>query len=284
MVRTKPGDEPGYCAGLRDNRMQTETEDTPALLLIEEDPGLRRFFIDLLTEEGYGLVVAATFEEGFRLVEEQSFALVLADVRGGHTSTDLQQAHALRVRIYPVPVAVLSRLPLPPTAKAAAFAFVLPLPFNIDECLGLIATTLTKPLSAAQQAQAQVVRRLLAAIEAGDWQALVALHTDDVICVPPEHSRGTSARWVQGQAALRTWAERLFQTYQQLRVSTTFLAATPRGLAVRYTMHWQERDSPVQRAGTLFLRFQGDRICQVGIRITLPPSLKELTLSLRTPG
>jgi hypothetical protein len=54
-------------------------------------------------------------------------------------------------------------------------------------------------------------------------------------------------------------------------VSTTVLAATPRGVAVRYTMHWQEPDGPVQRAGTLFLRFHGERICQVGIRITLPP-------------
>ena len=99
---------------------------------------------------------------------------------------------------------------------------------------------------------------------------MAELHTDNVICVPPEHSRGTSARWVQGKAAFRIWAERLFQTYQQLRVSRTLLAATPRGLAARYTMHWQEREGPVQRTGTLFLRFQGERICQVGIRITLP--------------
>lgn len=284
MVRTRTGDEPGYCAGLKDTRMQTEVVDTPSLVLIEDDPGLRRFFLDLLTEEGYELVVAATFEEGFRLVGEQTFALVLADVRVDHTFPDPQQAQALRARIYPVPVAVLSRLPLPPTAKAAAFAFVLPLPFDLDACLSLIATTLNTPLNQAQQAQAKVVQRLLAAIEAGDWQALVALHTDDVICVPPEHSRGTSVRWVQSQAALRLWAERLFQTYQQLRVSTTFLAATPRGVAVRYTMHWQEPDGPVQRAGTLFLRFQGERIAQVGIRITLPPHPREPSPPLLTPG
>lgn len=192
--------------------MRTESEDTPALLLIEEDPGLQALFTALLTDEGYELAVAATFEEGFRLVEEQTFALVLAEVRGGHAFPDLQQAHALRARIYPVPVAVLSRLPLPPTAKAAAFAFVLPLPFDLDTCLSLIATTLNTPLNQAQQAQAQVVQRLLEAIEAGDWEALVALNTEDVICVPPEHSRGTSARWVQGQAAFHTWAERLFHT------------------------------------------------------------------------
>lgn len=264
--------------------MPTEAVGTPALLLIEDDPGLRRFFLDLLTEEGYELVVAATFEDGFRLVGEQTFDLVLADVRVGHAFPDLQQAQALRARIYPVPVAVLPRLPLPPTAKAAAFAFVLPLPFDLDACLGLIATTLTTPLNQAQQAQAQVVQRLLEAIEAGDWQALAALHTDDVICVPPEHSRGTSGRWVQGQVAFRAWAERLFQTYQQLRVRTIFLAAPPRGLAARYTMHWQEPNGPVQRAGTLFLRFRGERICQVGIRITLPPFLREPTPPLRTPG
>lgn len=57
-------------------------------------------------------------------------------------------------------------------------------------------------------------------------------------------------------------------TYQQLRVSTPILAA-------RYTMHWQEPAGPMQRAGTLFLRFQGERICQVGIRIILPPHLGE---------
>jgi CheY-like chemotaxis protein len=250
--------------------MRLGSGDAPPLLLIEPDHGLQALFTALLSEEGYGLVLATSFEEGFRLVEEQTFALVLADVWMGHASLDLEQAHALRAGVYPVPVAILSRVPLPPSAKPVAFAFVLPLPFNLDTCLSLIATTLNTPLNAQQEAQAQVVDHLLEAIEAGDWQALAALHTEDVICVPPEHSRGTSARWVQGQVAFRTWAERLFETYQLLRVSTTWLAATPRGLAVRYTMHWQERVGPVQRAGTLFLRFQGERICQVGVRITLP--------------
>lgn len=251
--------------------MRTGSGDVPLLLLIEEDPGLRSLFTDLLTGEGYALAFASSLEEGFQRVDEQTFSLVLADVFLGPASPELQRAHMLRARIYPVPLAVLARLSLPPTEKQTDFAFVLPLPFSIEACLSLIATTLNRPLSAEQHAQAQVVHRLLETIEAGDWEALAALHTDDVICVPPEHSRGTSARWVEGKAAFRIWAERLFETYRQLQVGTTLLAATPRGLAVRYTMHWQEPDGLVQRAGTLFLRFRGERICQVGIRISLPP-------------
>jgi CheY-like chemotaxis protein len=240
-------------------------------LLIEADADLRSLFTELLTGEGYDLICAVSLEEGFQRVEEQTFALVLADVFISSTSPELRRAHALRNRIYPVPLALLAHLALPPTEQSTDFSFVLPLPFELEDCLSLIATTLNQPLSLEQRAQAQVVQRLLEAINVGDWQAVTALHTEEVICVPPKHSRGSSARWVEGQAAFRTWAERLFQTYQQLRVSKTVLAATPRGLAVRYTMHWQEPGELLQRAGTLFLRFRGERICQVGIRITLPP-------------
>ena len=109
-------------------------------------------------------------------MEEQTFALVMADVFLGPSSSDLQLAHTLRSRIYPVPLAVLARLPLPPTEKQADFAFVLPLPFNIEACLSLIATTINTPLSAEQQAQTQVVQRLIEAIEAGTgklWQSCI---------------------------------------------------------------------------------------------------------------
>ena len=132
--------------------MRTGSENTPPLLLIEPDPDLQTFFTALLREEGYALVPVATLEEGFGLVEEQAFALVLAEVRVGHAFPDLQQVQALRARDYPVPVAVLARLPLPPSAKPTEFAFVLPLPFNIEACLGLIATTLNTPLNATQHA------------------------------------------------------------------------------------------------------------------------------------
>lgn len=152
--------------------MRTGSGDLPPLLLIEPDQGLQALFTALLTEEGYDLVLANSFEEGFRLVEEQAVALVLADVWMGRTSQDLEHVHALRARVYPVPVALLTRVPLPTSAKPEAFAFVLPLPFNLDACLSLIATTLNTPLSAEQHAQAQVVHQLAAAIEAGDLEAL----------------------------------------------------------------------------------------------------------------
>jgi CheY-like chemotaxis protein len=255
--------------------MHIGSGDPPSLLLIEDDPSLRSLFTDFLTEEGYDPIFALSLEEGFRRVEEQSFALILADVFLGPRSQDLAHAHALRARVYPAPLALLASLPLPSLEKLTDFAFVLPMPFDIADCLSLIATTIHTPLNVEQQAQAQVVQRLLEGIEARDWEALAALHTDDVICVAPEYSRGTSARLVKGKAAYRTWVAHLLQTYQQLRVEATLLAATPRGLAVRYTMHWQEPDRPVQRAGTLFLRFQGERICQMGIRISLPPLTRE---------
>jgi len=255
--------------------MNTGAWGAPPLLIAEGDQSLRSLFTDLLTEEGYELVFASSLEDAARLVDEQAFALVMVDLFVGRASLDLTRVRALRTRSYPVPLAVLTRLPLPAPVSQADCAFVLPLPFDIEACLSLIATTINAPLNAEQHAQAQVVQRLVEAIEAGDWEALVALHTEDVICVPPAHSRGTAARWVQGKAAFRSWAERLFDTYGQLRVRTSLLAATPRGLAARYTMSWQEREKPLQRAGTLFLRFQGERICQVGIRITLPPIVAE---------
>jgi CheY-like chemotaxis protein len=262
--------------------MLLESGDVPPLLLIEADRNLQALFTALLADEGYNLVLASSLEEAMEQVEKQAFALVLAEVFPGAASLDLLRARALRSLIYPVPLALLSRLPLPKTEKQTDFAFVLPMPFNIEECLSLIATTLNTPLSVEQQAQAQVFQRLLAAIEALDWEGLAELHTDDVICVPPQHSRGTSGRWIEGKAAFRSWAEHLFQTYQQLQVGATLVAATPRGLAARYTMRWQEQAGPMQRAGTLFLRFTGTRICQVGIRISLPPLSGEFAPPLRT--
>jgi DNA-binding NtrC family response regulator len=146
--------------------MRIVSEGAP-LLLIEDDPGLRSLFTELLTEEGYNLVFAGSLEESFRCVEEQSFALVLADVFLGPDSPDLARAHALRARIYPVPLALLAHLPLPPTEKQTDFSFVLSMPFDIEDCLRLIASTIHTPLSAEHHAQAQVVHRLLEAIETG---------------------------------------------------------------------------------------------------------------------
>jgi CheY-like chemotaxis protein len=115
--------------------MRPGAGNVPRLLLIEADADLRSLFTELLTGEGYDLICAVSLEEGFQRVEEQTFALVLADVFLGPASTELARAQALRACIYPIPLALLARLPLPPTAKQADFAFVLPLPFSIEACL-----------------------------------------------------------------------------------------------------------------------------------------------------
>ena len=254
-------------------RASERSGDAPPLLLIEGDGDLQALFTEALTDEGYRVSFASSLEQAFRLAEEQSFALILADLFiSRSTAPDLERIRALRSRMYPIPLILLTRLPLSTPANLEDFAFVLPMPFDLEECLSLIALTINTPLTAEQQRQAQTFHHLLEAIEAGDWQSMADLHTEDVICVPPAHSRGgLAARWFQGKAAFRVWAEGLFRRYQTLQVSDVVLAATPRGLAARYTMRWQAPEGLMQRAGTLFLRFKGELICQVGIRITLPP-------------
>ena len=54
--------------------------NTPSILIIDDDPNLRKSLADILAAKGYETVVARTGEEGFLLLEQKAVNLVLIDL------------------------------------------------------------------------------------------------------------------------------------------------------------------------------------------------------------
>ena len=155
-------------------------------------------------EEGYALTVVSSLEEVPTQFDGETFALVLADVFVGRAPAgSFTPAHQLRRLVYPTPVSLLMTLPWSPEeAERAGFAFVLPMPFDLEDLLAQVATTLQRSLSEEDHQRIRVVERYFAALEREDWQAMLDLCTEDVAFYPLASSPRRTVRQMQGQAAV----------------------------------------------------------------------------------
>ena len=242
------------------------------ILVLEPNDALRSFLSDLLEEEGYQVCVAASLAEGLAWVETQSFALILANLFvGRYPAGSFTPAHRLRRRVQPTPVGLMMTHPLSDTeALRAGFAFVLALPFDLEDLLGLVAEALHRPFSREQERQAEVVRRYLAAQVSQDWESLLALCTPDVRYYPPPASSATTARRLQGQTALRAYAEATVQHYHQVAFADLCLYARPKGLVAQYTSQWLTSDGRWKQLSLrLLFYFVGESIDQIGVQTNM---------------
>jgi CheY-like chemotaxis protein len=249
------------------------------LLVVVAYPALREALAFLLKSERYAVVTAASLEQALHLVDEQAFALAIADLDPGHYSSSypdmLAPAQVLRRRLRPTPLGLLlNEKGLPEQAVQHGFVFAwrmdVAVPFDVQAFLTQVAAMLATPLSTAQERQAHVLRRYFDAIEAEDWAQLTALCTADVVYHPPATPAIPSAVTLHGLTAVRGWHERSSTYHRDPTVLHLQCYASPAGLAARYTLIWSTPDEVRQRtAGVSLFRFRGEHICRIGVRANL---------------
>ncbi len=110
------------------------------ILIVDDDPQLRKSFQKILVEEGYTLQTASTGEAGICSMEQNSPDLVIMDVRmpGINGLEAFKAMHKLDSKL---PVIIMTAFGTTDTAieaiKAGAFDYILK-PFDIPEILNLI--------------------------------------------------------------------------------------------------------------------------------------------------
>lgn len=250
---------------------ETEMADTstrpPRLLIVEEDAALREFLAALLQGARFDVAAATTGEEALRLLATHPADLLLVDLGRPQPSDPFAAARPLRERAAPRPVGLLTTGAVAAEdARRAGFAFLLPMPFDIDALLLRLAVSLARPLSPLQQRQAQVVRHYFAALGVRDWDALVALCTEDVAYVLPPPA--PFAATVRGSAAFRAYTLRTYAHFPLVQFTDVRVAALPAGLVGRYRGWWRTAEGiSGQQEGAIVFAFRGERIAQIGVHL-----------------
>ena len=81
------------------------------ILIVDDEEGIRRIFVDALSEAGYEVRPAGSSSEALRLVGEETFHLVLLDL-SLPDSKGLDLLKSLRGMAPDLPVMILTGLPL----------------------------------------------------------------------------------------------------------------------------------------------------------------------------
>jgi CheY-like chemotaxis protein len=239
------------------------------ILLVESDPSLASLLSEVLSDIGCPVSVAPSLEAVPALLARETFALALADVYVGRAHAgSFTPAQRLRRQVSPTPVGLLMTVPAAPEeARRAGFAFVVPMPFDLDDLLTPVATILQPVLSTQVEQRIAVVERYFAAREQEDWQAVLDLCTEDVVCYPPTASGIHLASRRQGQAALRASLASAAQVMSAQTFLHYYYAAVPKGLVVRYLHCWTTPEG-VRRSETqvALFHFRGEQIARIGTR------------------
>jgi DNA-binding response OmpR family regulator len=113
---------------------------TRIVLAVDDETDLLVTYGRLLQRRGYGIVTASSRAEGLRALEEQSFALVIADVRlADGDGLDVVRAASGGARPTPaIVVAGFSSDAARKRALAAGAAAYLPKPFTVAALTSLI--------------------------------------------------------------------------------------------------------------------------------------------------
>lgn len=241
----------------------------PRVLVVDDDPDIGEAFALVLGDQGYAARVVGSITEALALVDTLSFQCILTDLFAEHEEGDgaRDSLAELRRRTYPTPMIVV-------TARLASGEEDAPLghisyvakPFNLDDLLTTIAASVALPLRAQQERQAAVVHAYFAALTAKDWDALVALCTDDVTYVLP----GTTplSGVVEGKAAFRAYTEETYRYFPDAVFDEVQVYAHPHVLAARFHVRWHTPDGSEQvQSGAVLFSFAGERIASIGVQL-----------------
>ncbi|MCA1598838.1 MAG: response regulator, partial [Chloroflexi bacterium] len=184
--------------------MRVPTAAPPCVLIVEETAALRDLLETVLDDAGYAVLSACSLSDAATLLATRPCDLLLIDLTAPPAADPFAAVRALRDQAAPRPVGLLTTWTLSAAeAERQGFAFLVPMPFDLDRLLFAVAASIAQPLSPDQERQAHVVHRYFAALEARDWDALLALCTNDIRYVLP--TPAPFATTLHGQAAFRAY-------------------------------------------------------------------------------
>jgi CheY-like chemotaxis protein len=130
-------------------------EDTPRVLVVDDDPAIRRMMIAALRREGYIFFEAANGKEALQIMRRERPSVVLLDLMMPMVSGwDVLKERAADPSLHNIPVIVVSanRGPELATAMDGICAF-LPKPFDIAVLNSLVRSCLAPPPQPPRQEQ-----------------------------------------------------------------------------------------------------------------------------------
>lgn len=265
--------------------MARAEQPPPRLLIVEDDRETRDVVLDLLAEEGYTVICAASLDEALAQVNNQVFDLVLADVVGWTADAPLQAVERLRDQAQPTPVSLLTSWNLHEEAvKAQGFVRLLKKPFDLADLLTLVAELVARPLTPEQERQADVVRRYCEAIDAHDWQVCAALCREDARYYPTPNSIFDRKQEVIGRAALVEQLEYNAVVAPDIHYLSYSLYGRPEGIAVRYLATIGTPNHRKQFAGSILFQVEGEQVVQIGYRLDAEHLQAWTHLQQKQPG
>lgn len=239
----------------------------PHLLVVEGDRDICEALRLLLTDSGYDVTIASSLSEALAFLDSATFQLIVADSFGHAPDSILASLQILLEHAHPTPMGILSAWQLSQeSAEQAGFAFLATKPFDLDGLLALIAAALQTPLTPEQERQASIVRQYFAALTARDWDAFVALCSDDVTYVLPGDTPFSGT--IVGKDAFRQYTDETFSVFPEAHFEKIQIYSSPTGLAARFEGWWRAPDgsTPHMSGGTHF-QFAGDHIKQIGVKL-----------------
>lgn len=241
--------------------------EMPRILVADDDPDVLETLALAFEDAGYAVTAVSSLVDAIAQVEMSTFAFVLTDLMDHPSAQGFPALSALREAAYPTPVGITSAWPV--TAEeviCAGFACFVAKPVDVNDLLSTVAAIIQQPLTDEQKRQATVVRRFLARLSKGAWDAAVALCGEEVVYLPPSTVPDVSP--VEGKAAYRRHIEETARRYPHFRVEQVRVVALPRGVAARYTARWGPRGRRATLSAGLVCVFAPDgRIRQLGIRL-----------------
>ncbi|HEY7346828.1 MAG TPA: response regulator [Ktedonobacterales bacterium] len=118
----------------------------PRLLIVEHDAGVRDLLAAFLMAEGYTVSLAASLVEAYRLLDEQTFHLILTDLFSSNPRDRFGSVELLRDAARPTPVGVLTGWNIAEEEIGQrGFAFLERKPFDIEQLFALIVACLSTP-------------------------------------------------------------------------------------------------------------------------------------------
>lgn len=147
LVLSSPSSlEPGI--GWKTQESMSSSPGTPRLLIVENDPCLRRLLSALLTEEGYAVIGTSSLSQALVLTQEQVFNGIFTTLFPEGDQNPFLSIEPLRVQTSPTPIAVLSRCWVAQQeAEQRGYAGVLEFPFRSEAVLQVLARRITCPFS-----------------------------------------------------------------------------------------------------------------------------------------
>lgn len=240
----------------------------PRLLIIEDDEDSLEMLGMLLDTSGFEVVSAARTALARNELGRGAFDLVLADFMVGTADPAVSWGVVddLVRLARPAPVALLTAWPIADADRAAhEVAFVLAKPCRGDELCDRLSRALElPPLAPAQEA---ALRAYFRHLERGDYDAVVAGCTEDVVYHLPS-SDPRFGRTVTGRRALRDFSAQTFAQFRAPRFALHHLRPLPAGALVRYTGSWDlPSGDRAEMPGSVLFVLDGAQIAQIGVRL-----------------